>query len=163
MNKLFWKCIEDDKLSENISVNKLNKIYIQLIDKACHAFADYFNKDPYNHPKHPRFYSRPDDYYDGILLDSDHIYEFIEGIIMSGELTFNKFIKNPFDGDIMNNLKRDISCGNSSCLYLKPTISGEWMYLINDDDIYHKLITIDLLNHIFSIVVDPVLKKHYMT
>jgi hypothetical protein len=178
MEQTFWECIETEQLSTDISMKEFYEFYRELVSKACYTIVDYFNKDPNNDPKHNRFYERPGDCYDGIIMDSDYFHTFIESIIMSGKSQFDEFIKNPFNGDIMNNLKRDISCGNSSCLYLQP-ISHKTLYNfivnteieIEDEDkdtdtdieddnsiaLYYTYINTDFLNNIFDIVIDPYL------
>ena len=135
MESIFWNLIDT---KHELSLNEFHK---QLIIKLSHVIGNYFEK---NDPEDLRFYERPEDCFDGICMDSDHMFKFMDSIIMEGKDTFDKFCNNPFDGDIMNYLRRDISCGNSTCLYLVPLSENRWTG-------YHP--SIDFLNEIFDIML----------
>lgn len=102
----------------------------------AHAIKKYFIRD---NPTNSKFYDNPDDCYDGISLGSERVFEFIVSVIESGK--YEKFLANPFDGDIMKHLRRDVSCGNSSCLYLIPLVP-----------VTYQEPSVELLNKIFDII-----------
>ena len=158
ITELFWRCIEKKKISKKTSKETLfemEDIYKEKIEKLCNVTTEYFKKDPRNYPNNSRFYSRPGDCYDGIHMGSEHLYEFFDSIIMSGFEQFNKFIDNPFDGDIINYLRRDISCGNSSCLYFQPLLNINWYEMKNMPEEFTKYEpSIEFLNRIFDLIYD---------
>lgn len=117
---LFWWYIEKRKKKKikGKDLVQLSKLYEEKILNLAKATKLYFERDS---PDNERFYERKGDCYDGICMSSEDLYNLYENIIMSGKKEYLEFIDNPFKGDNMFFLKRDISCGNSSCLYLDLT------------------------------------------
>lgn len=147
---LFWWYIEKRKKKKikTKDLDKLTNLYEEKILNLAKATKLYFRKDS---PKSNRFYDNIGDCYDGICLCSQEVYKFYENIIMSGKNLYLEFIDNPFRGDIMLYLTRDVSCGNSSCLYLdfryfQPYTSWEKL----SGDIYSP--SVELVNKIFDII-----------
>lgn len=175
---LFWQCVSDGALpvelivdppesSESLSLDsssedntiyynpevleRLNDIYRGLIMRACYALVEYFKKDS---PMGSRFYADVNDPYDGIILGSDDVVNFIGTVIMAGRGEFEDFCMNPFKGDIMNYLRRGVSCGNSSCLYFikySSNSSKTWYSLIGYQCDEH-IMDVDFYNRVFDMI-----------
>lgn len=166
MDEYFWQSIEQKEISEDFLKN-FDKIFRDKIIKMSNVIYQYFQK---NNPKDSKFYDNPDDYYDyydGIHLSSESLFELMYSIIVLGDEKFDQFCEIPFDGNIMNYLEHGISCGNSSCLYFrkismdKLSIMGSKNNQENSDDdtsvnLYYPD-DVDFLNQIFDIIIEPYL------
>ena len=151
---LFWWYVEKrrKKRIKTKDLKEMTKIFEEKILNLAKVVSLYFEKDP---PENNRFYAHIGDCYDGICVHSEDYFNFFETIIMSGKNKCVEFIANPFRGDIMFFLKRDISCGNSSCLYLDFSYIHEeyitftsWNQLSNNNNYP----SVELCNKIFDII-----------
>lgn len=122
----------------------------EKIIKIAYAIRDYFSKDD---PYGSKFYNNIDKdgpseyYYDGICINSYDIFIFAMSIIDCGDDTYNNFITNPFDGDMLKYLKGRVSCQNSSQLFLIPYNN----YVISKDPRWY--LTVEFYNKLFDIVI----------
>lgn len=154
MEEDFWKSINEKEIEENF-LKDFDKIFREKIIKMSYVICEYFQND---NPNSTRFFSDPDDCYDGIHMTSNELLKLMYGIILSGKEKFNQFCENPFEGDIMSYLKRDVSCGNSSCLYFhKISFNRLFIARLTDNiDTYYPD-DVAFLNQIFDIVIKPYL------
>ena len=131
----------------------IDEQYRDAVIQIGHAVSRYFDTDS------PDNYNPTGDCYDGINLGSEEVLEFADTIIMSGRDAYEKFLSDPFDGRIMSFLRRDISCGNSSCYYLenpaKPELTYQQLLKRHNIDSSQPLSSdIPFLNELFDIVFD---------
>jgi len=145
----FWDIVALGKLVDD---KNLNTTFCEEIKFGCLALANYFEK---HSPRDRRFYHNPKDCYDGLCFRSEEAFETVEAYILLGKEAFEKFCANPFDGDILKHTRRDVSCGNSSCLYIVHPTEKRWKDIVGHEAYWAECRTVDFLNEIFDVVICP--------
>lgn len=95
-------------------VEALQALYSQKLQHLCSVLTHWIDE----HGGDPEYCQVIDDPYDGLHLPVDDIVRLGQHILVLGSESYQTWLHTPFLNNITSYFYRNVSCGNSSCLYL---------------------------------------------
>lgn len=93
-------------------------LYFEKLQQLCSALNLWIEE----HGGDPEYCRVIDDPYDGLHIPVDDVVRLGQHVMTLGSESYQTWLLTPFPNNVASYFYRDVSCGNSSCMFLDPRL-----------------------------------------